>query len=100
MNATRDVGEILLKRKTFSQITEGLPGKISFNFSKFGQINYNFGLLTATFFMEWLYLFNSFISEVPIVYKQVIDLQIKSMDWFLYDNDLHHERVKTSIIKD
>ena len=50
--------------------------------------------------MEWLYLFNSFISEVPIVYKQVIDLQIKSMDWFLYDNDLHHERVKTSIIKD
>ena len=52
MNATRDVGEILLKRKTFSQITEGLPGKISFNFSKFGQINYNFGLLTATFFME------------------------------------------------
>ena len=40
MNATRDVGEILLKRKTFSQITEGLPGKISFNFSKFGQINY------------------------------------------------------------
>ena len=98
MNATRDVGEILLKRKTFSQITEA--GEISFNFSKFGQINYNFGLLTATFFMEWLYLFNSFISEVPIVYKQVIDLQSKSMDWFLYDKDLHHERVKKSIIKD
>ena len=50
MNATRDVGEILLKRKTFSQIAEA--GEISFNFSKFGQINYNFGLLTATFFME------------------------------------------------
>ena len=50
--------------------------------------------------MEWLYLFNSFISEVPIVYKQVIDLQSKSMDWFLYNKDIHHERVKKSIKKD
>ena len=40
MNATCDVREILLQRKTYSQITEGLHGEISFNFSKFGQINY------------------------------------------------------------
>ena len=26
--------------------------------------------------------------------NQSIDLQSKSMDWFLYDNGLHHERVK------
>ena len=26
--------------------------------------------------------------------NQSIDLQSKSMDWFLYDRDLHHERVK------
>ena len=26
--------------------------------------------------------------------NQSIDLQSKSMDWFLYDNSLHHERVK------
>ena len=26
--------------------------------------------------------------------KQSIDLQSKSMDWFLYDRDLRHERVK------
>ena len=31
----------------------------------------------------------------PLSYRnQSIDLQSKSMDWFLYDNDLHHERVK------
>ena len=27
--------------------------------------------------------------------NQAIDLQSKSMDWFLYDRDLHHERVNT-----
>ena len=26
--------------------------------------------------------------------NQSIDLGSKSMDWFLYDNGLHHERVK------
>ena len=26
--------------------------------------------------------------------NQFIDLPCKSMDWFLYDRDLHHERVK------
>ena len=31
----------------------------------------------------------------PLLYRnQSIDLQSKSMDWFLYDNDLRHERVK------
>ena len=31
----------------------------------------------------------------PLSYRnQSIDLRSKSMDWFLYDNDLHHERVK------
>ena len=28
--------------------------------------------------------------------NQSFDLQSKSMDWFLYDRDLHHERVKHS----
>ena len=32
----------------------------------------------------------------PLSYRnQSIYLQSKSMDWFLYDNDLRHERVKT-----
>ena len=32
----------------------------------------------------------------PLSYRnQSIDLQSKSMDWFLYDNGLHHERVKS-----
>ena len=31
----------------------------------------------------------------PLSYRnQSIDLRIKSMDWFLYDNGLRHERVK------
>ena len=29
--------------------------------------------------------------------NQSIDLLYKPMDWFLYDNGLHHERVKESI---
>ena len=32
---------------------------------------------------------NSFMTEVAIIY-----LLCKSMDWFLYDRDLRHERVK------
>ena len=34
----------------------------------------------------------------PLSYRnQSIDLLFKSMDWFLYDNGLHHERVKVVI---
>ena len=33
------------------------------------------------------------MTEAPIIYNQSIDLQNKSMDWFLYDKDLCHERV-------
>ena len=32
----------------------------------------------------------------PLAYRnQSTDLLFKSMDWFLYDNDLRHERVNT-----
>ena len=35
------------------------------------------------------------MTEVPIIYRnQSIDLLYESTDWFLYDRDLHHERVK------
>ena len=40
--------------------------------------------------MKWV---NSFVSEVPISLSyenQSIDLQSKSMDWFLFDRDLLH----------
>ena len=34
----------------------------------------------------------------PLSYRnQSIDLQSKSMDWFLYDNDLRHERVNHKV---
>ena len=34
---------------------------------------------------------NFFMKEVPII---SIDLQSKSMDWFVYDSDLRHKRVE------
>ena len=35
----------------------------------------------------------------PISYRNLsIDLQSKSVDWFLYDIGLHHERVKRSLL--
>ena len=36
----------------------------------------------------------------PLLYRnQSIDLLYKSIDWFLYGNGLHHERVKSSVRK-
>ena len=40
------------------------------------------------------YALNPFMTEADIIRNQSIDLQRKSMDWFLYDIDLRHERVK------
>ena len=36
---------------------------------------------------------NSFMMEVPTYRNQPIDLQSKSVDWFLYDRDLRYEKV-------
>ena len=44
-------------------------------------------------FQEFL-LFKTFMTEAAIIQKPVHLLR-KSMDWFLYDNGLRHERVKT-----
>ena len=41
-------------------------------------------------------MLNSFMMEVPIIKKPVLDLQSKSKDWFLYERDLRNERVKRS----
>ena len=43
--------------------------------------------------------FNSFITEVLIYKNQTIDLQSKTMDWFLYDWKLRNERVKYPFFK-
>ena len=37
--------------------------------------------------------FNSIMAAVPIMY-----LLCKSLDWFLNGRDLHHERVKASLL--
>ena len=43
---------------------------------------------------------NSFMTEISIYGDQSIDLQSKSVDWFLYDRDLRHERVNGTIFGD
>ena len=39
------------------------------------------------------------MTEAPIHTNQSIDLQSKSMDWFLYAKDLRHERVKGTVMQ-
>ena len=39
---------------------------------------------------------NSFMTDVFITKKP--DLQSKTMDWFLYDKDLRHERVNALLL--
>ena len=51
-----------------------------------------FGFGCPIFFQD------SFIAEVHKYRNPFTDLQSKSMDWFLYDRDLRHERVKNNFI--
>ena len=39
-----------------------------------------------------------FMTEVPIIQNQSIDLQNNSMDCFLYDKNLRHERVNALLL--
>ena len=48
----------------------------------------------VTYCLLIAFLFNSFMAEAVIIRNQSIYLLRKSMDWFLYDNGLRHERVK------
>ena len=55
------------------------------------------GILRSTFISSQFHVsLKSFMTEAVIIQKldQSIDLLCKSMDWFLYDNALRHERVK------
>ena len=48
----------------------------------------------VTYSLLIAFFFNSFMAEAVIIRNQSIYLLRKSMDWFLYDNGLRHERVK------
>ena len=61
-------------------------------FSDFTRISFFENLLF------WKPLTLSWRRSLPYKY-QFIDLACKSMDWFLYDKDLRHERVKPQLIK-
>ena len=43
-------------------------------------------------------LLDSFMTEVMLYRNQYIDLERKSMDWFLYDSDIRHERVNALLL--
>ena len=47
------------------------------------------------FYISFDSCLNSFMTDVSIIQKPV---QSKSMDWFLYHRDLHHQRVKTFFV--
>ena len=53
-------------------------------------LQFNVNLISAN-----LSVINSFTMEVPILKKNnaLTDLQSKSVDWFLYDRELFHEKV-------
>ena len=40
-----------------------------------------------------LFSFNSFMTDFLSYRNQTIDLQSKSVDWFLYDRNLRHEEL-------
>ena len=100
-----------VKKKFERKLLESLEKYGSTNFICIGTCN----LLIAnnTFGEEWQhwgkletlanYQLNSTFSltlswQRPLSYRnQSIDLLCKSMDWFLYDNGLRHERVKIKI---
>ena len=61
----------------------------------FEQVNVCWVLLR----MRFSDFFNSFMTEVSIIYRnQSINLLCKSMDWFLYDRNLRHERVNKIVL--
>ena len=44
-------------------------------------------------------MLNSFMTRLSLSYRnQSIDLFCKSVDWFLYERKLHHERVNRVLI--
>ena len=54
-------------------------------------------LIKQTFWPTSISLLNPFMTE-PLSYRnQFIYLLRKSMDWFLYDNGLRHERLKNAL---
>ena len=55
-------------------------------------------LATVTVSFRFYIFINSFMTESLSHRNQPIDLQSKSMDWFLYYMGLHHERVKFAVL--
>ena len=47
----------------------------------------------------WVWMTSIYFQIPVLLYEnQPIDLQSKLLDWFLYDRDLHHERVNVKLL--
>ena len=70
---------------------------ISGNFERFEYFNFEtdfWKMKTSLKKLVYRFLVDSFMTKAVIIY-----LWSKSMDWFLYDSGLHHERVKSTKIE-
>ena len=61
--------------------------------------SFNMHILDVLKLCTWCRLILSWRRQLPYR-NQSIDLLCKSMDWFLYDNGLRHERVKYVLLKE
>ena len=82
--------------------------KTNWNEQKLQKFTCNVQLCTISMFCMFILVYDVTYVEMqfnpswrrPLLYRnQSIDLLYKSIDWFLYGNGLHHERVKSSVRK-
>ena len=71
--------------------TGGLSKLLQFKFGNKVMLNFNIDIQDS--------LINCFVTESLSYRNQSIGSLCKSMDWFLYDRDLHHERVNGQVGK-
>ena len=80
--------ELFAKIAAFNSVLNS-PGRTSWR----KKVNSEFSLYWV-WESSYQLVFNSFVTEVLLFRNESIDLQRKSMEWFVYDRDLRQERVK------
>ena len=84
--------------KKYAGVPNPMKSKSMNSFTNPSSIIFSLFLLFLNIFLEnILHNLLTLSWQRPLSYKnQSIDLLCKSMNWFLYDNDLRHERVKSN----
>ena len=94
-NKVRQISEkrTFLTPSTHTRVYVSGGKKCSF-FGKFSFWDSSFYLITDELWFSSVLPINSFMMQVLIIERQSIGLKSKSTDWFLYDMNFCHERVK------